>query len=178
MFADTYFSFWFFLFFSFLFVTFLSRCFIYFCQGWLWNLQVRSKCKSLQVNKYRYVKLKGSLLSEYLPIFSLLLFGVAAGRSVWKFTEPQLPAVAIHNCFVLLASISRDHLYFLPLFKRGRIDDCWTVNVRILFTLPEDSNNFVFHDRFSILMVVIIVAEAHDFGLLHFSYGQVRSKRL
>ena len=41
----------------------------------------------------------------------------------------------------------------------------------MLFTLPDDCGNVIFHDRFSVLMVVTKVAEAYDFGLLHLSYG-------
>lgn len=38
--------------------------------------------KSLKINKYTYVKLKGSLLNEYSPISSLPLLGVLAGCSL------------------------------------------------------------------------------------------------
>ena len=42
----------------------------------------KNKPKSLKINKYTYVKLKGSRLNEYLPISSLPLLGVFAGRSL------------------------------------------------------------------------------------------------
>ena len=51
----------------------------------------KNKPKSLKINKYTYVKLKGSRLNEYLPISSLPLLGVFAGRSLWKFAGPPFP---------------------------------------------------------------------------------------
>ena len=58
------------------------------------TLESASKIKMHQ-NLFKLTSIgmsKGSLLNEYLPISSLLLFDVAAGRSLCKFSEPPPPA--------------------------------------------------------------------------------------
>ena len=108
---------WAFLVYSFLFITFLSCCFMF--------QESASKIKMHQ-NLFKLTSIGMSNLKAvcWTNTYQFLLCSCLTWRQVAlceSFLNLHLQRVAIHNCHVLLTSLSQDYLYFLPLFKRTKM---------------------------------------------------------